>query len=62
MLQIKDTARDYFQTLPVDVLVAIANGQLDAVELVKAELKSRYLNEQGEWIGVKSKAVKLRNV
>lgn len=34
-----------------DLLVAIANGELDAVELAKKALKQRGLNLQGIWVG-----------
>jgi hypothetical protein len=43
--------RFIFSTTWTELLTAIANGQLDAVELAKAELANRGLDNSGYWIG-----------
>lgn len=46
--------QDYmFQTTETDLLVAIANGLIDPIELVKKELANRGLDLNGKWIGFK---------
>lgn len=42
-----------FQQTNQDLLVAMLNGQLDPMEMIKAELKSRGLDENGKWVGFK---------
>lgn len=46
---------DYlFCTKATDLLVAIINGQIDAVELAKKELDNRGLDHKtGKWVGFK---------
>ena len=45
-----------FCTRATDLLVAIINGQIDAVELAKKELDNRGLDHKtGQWVGFKSK-------
>lgn len=38
-----------------DLLVAILKKQIDPVELANKELKNRGLDENGKWVGFKSK-------
>ncbi len=45
-----------FQTLSVDVLAAIARGEIDALALVAKELAGRGLNLHGEWVGFNASA------
>lgn len=40
-----------FNSTYTELLVQIANGEIDAVELAKLQLKNRGLNLQGKWIG-----------
>lgn len=43
-----------FSTKATDLLVAIVNGQIDAVELAKIELMARGLDPKtGKWVGFK---------
>lgn len=43
---------DYlFSTTATDLLVAIAQGTLDPVELAKMEIKARGLDNTGKWVG-----------
>jgi hypothetical protein len=44
-------AREMFQTFDTDVLLAIAKGEISAVDVAKHELASRGLGAQGTWIG-----------
>lgn len=40
-----------------DILLDIANGKIDVVQLAKVELRNRGLDEQtGKWIGWKNKS------
>jgi len=46
--------QDYIFSLTAnELLVKIANGEIDAVELAKIQLSNRGLNENGEWVGFK---------
>jgi hypothetical protein len=47
----KQTAQEWFQTIPSDVLAAAARGELDLHAVARAELASRGLNWQAKWIG-----------
>jgi hypothetical protein len=47
--------RFLFQGIATDLLVAIVNKQIDPVELANKELKNRGLDEDGKWVGFKSK-------
>lgn len=42
-----------FNQTYTELLVKIANGEIDAVELAKQQLKNRGLNADGKWIGFK---------
>jgi hypothetical protein len=44
-----------FQGIATDLLVAIVNKQIDTVELANKELQNRGLDENGKWVGFKSK-------
>ena len=43
-----------FQTFNDDMLLAIALGLVDAVEIAKDQLAGRGLNADGEWVGFKN--------
>jgi len=46
--------QDYIFSLTFnELLVKIANGEIDAIELAKIQLSNRGLNENGEWVGFK---------
>lgn len=53
--EIKDSENPIFifSQTSVELLCAIAKGEIDAVEFAKHELKSRGLNENGMWVGLK---------
>lgn len=40
-----------FSITHTDLLVKIVNGEIDALELAKQQLKSRGLNDKGLWVG-----------
>jgi hypothetical protein len=40
-----------FSLTKMDLLVQIANGSIDALQLAKDELANRGLNLKGEWVG-----------
>ena len=40
-----------FNLTDTELLIKIANGEIDAKELAKAQLANRGLNEKGEWVG-----------
>jgi len=42
-----------FYSTSNDLLIAIAGGEIDIVELVKKELENRGYDENGKWIGFK---------
>lgn len=48
-----DYAHEYLQTFPIKLLVAVANGEIDLNNLVKAELGYRGLDLKGQWVGIK---------
>lgn len=39
------------QVLPIQLIIAAANGQLDLNALAKKELASRGLDPSGKWVG-----------
>ena len=39
------------QTLPLKLILAAANGQIDLNEMARDELASRGLDQSGEWVG-----------
>ncbi len=43
-----------FQSTHRSLLVAIANGEIDPVELAKSELANRGMDLDGNWVGFKS--------
>ncbi|HTH63252.1 MAG TPA: hypothetical protein VL563_01115 [Gemmatimonadales bacterium] len=45
------TPAERIQTLSTDLLLAIAKGELSAIDLAKDALISRGLNASGKWIG-----------
>lgn len=40
-----------FNLTDTELLIKIANGEIDAKELAKVQLANRGLNEKGEWVG-----------
>lgn len=42
---------EYFQTLPTELLRAIALGEVDAQALAGEQLASRGLDQRGRWVG-----------
>jgi len=47
--------RYLFQGIATDLLVAIVNKQIDTIEIASKELQNRGLDENGKWVGFKSK-------
>lgn len=41
----------HLQTIPTCVLLQIANGELDAIQAIRAELAARGTDQNGRWIG-----------
>lgn len=44
-----------FQGIATDLLVAIVHDQINPVEIANKELQNRGLDENGKWVGFKSK-------
>lgn len=49
--ELVDALRDHIQTFSVDLLVAIARGDVDAVAAARRELAARGLDLTGKWVG-----------
>lgn len=47
--------RYLFQGIATDLLVAVVKKQIDPVEIANKELQNRGLDENGKWVGFKSK-------
>lgn len=48
-----------FNMTHVDLLVKIANGEIDPIALAKKQLQQRGLDTKGNWVGNKSKSTTL---
>ena len=44
-------AAEYLQTLPTDLLRALACGEIDAREVAAKLMADRGLNQEGKWVG-----------
>jgi hypothetical protein len=44
-------AAEYLQTLPTDLLRALASGEIDAREVAAKLMAGRGLDEWGKWVG-----------
>lgn len=44
-------AAEYLQTLPTDLLRALACGEIDAREVAAKLMASRGLDDRGRWVG-----------
>jgi hypothetical protein len=44
-------AAEYLQTLPTDLLQAMANGEIDAREVAAKLMADRGLDSEGQWVG-----------
>lgn len=44
-------AAEYLQTLPTDLLRALACGEIDAREVAAKLMAGRGLNREGKWVG-----------
>lgn len=49
----KNKALEEFQTIPTEVLLALATGQIDPLEIAKITLADRGMNKEGKWVGFK---------
>lgn len=43
--------KEYLQVVPTELLVEAASGRIDLNELARAELRSRGLDNNGQWAG-----------
>ena len=51
------SATEYLQTLPSDLLGAMARGEIDAQAVAARLMADRGLDQQGEWVGFPQAAV-----
>ena len=49
-------AAEYLQTLPTDLLRALACGEIDAQEVAAKLMAGRGLDQEGEWVGFSNAA------
>lgn len=50
-------AAEYLQTLPTDLLRALACGEIDAREVAAKLMAGRGLDQEGKWVGFPKAAV-----
>ena len=50
-------AAEYLQTLPTDLLRALACGEIDAREVAAKLMAGRGLNREGKWVGFQKAAM-----
>lgn len=50
-------ATEYLQTLPTDLLRALACGEIDAREVAAKLMAGRGLDQEGKWVGFDKAAV-----
>lgn len=51
-----ETAKSYLQTMPTQVLLAAARGDLNIEDMIKREIANRGLDRDGKWAGFKKAA------
>lgn len=51
------SAAEYLQTLPTDLLGALARGEIDAREVAAKLMADRGLDQEGRWVGFPQAAV-----
>lgn len=51
------SATEYLQTLPTDLLGAMARGEIDAQAVATRLMAERGLDQQGKWVGFVQAAV-----
>jgi hypothetical protein len=49
-------AAEYLQTLPTDLLRALASGEIDAKKLAAELMADRGLDQKGKWVGFEKAA------